>query len=63
MEESRPIVSHPNYRVTRTGRVVNKHSHEKALDAHSKDGYLKVNLYKGGKGSSKRVHHTLHNFA
>ena len=56
MEESRQIASHPNYRVTTTGRVVNKHGHEKTLDAHSKDGYLKVNLYRGGKGSSKRVH-------
>ena len=56
MTEFKQIKSHPNYKISTTGRVINKNGHEKVLDNHSKDGYLKVNLYKDGIGSSKRVH-------
>lgn len=56
MEEQFEFIdTHPNYMVTTRGRVVNKYGHEKTPD-HSKDGYLKVNLYKDGIGSSKRIH-------
>lgn len=54
--QSRLIDTHPNYRITTDGRIINKYGHEKTPDDHSKDGYLKVNLYKDGKGSSKRIH-------
>lgn len=52
----KPIDSHPNYRVSADGRVFNKRGNEKTLDRHSRDGYLKVNLYQDGIRSSKRVH-------
>lgn len=55
MEESRPIVSHPNYRVTRTGSILNKYGHEKSLSTHSGGRYLKVDLYKNGKSTTRHV--------
>ena len=55
-DQIKVIDTHPNYRITSDGRVINKYDKEKVLDGCSKDGYLKVNLYNDGVGSSKRVH-------
>lgn len=45
-----------SYEVSNTGKIRNsKTNHEKALKP-SKDGYLKVDLYKDGIATTKRVH-------
>ena len=54
MEDRVQILSHPKYTVTSDGRVINSKGEEK-IPHIDKYGYLKTDLYKDGKRSTKRI--------
>ena len=49
------IPGYPRYSINQAGVIVNDRGYEKAQQLN-KDGYLKLNLYRNGKQTTKRVH-------
>lgn len=55
-EEWLPIKDYPNYLISSCGRVLNKNTNRLLKAYQSKAGYLEVNLWREGKGTTIRVH-------
>lgn len=54
-EKFKTVSTHTKYKVSNNGRVINAKGKEKA-PVNLRDGYLKVDLYRNGERSSKRIH-------
>lgn len=55
-EEYRDIDGFPNYQVSNYGNVRNTKSNKLKKPGYAKDNYLKVDLYKDSKRTTKKVH-------